>query len=63
MTNLHPGLILILTGVLVFWLPQKVRRWTALAGAFAALGAMVLLNENAACSCWRQRKASFKCRV
>lgn len=45
MYNLHPGLILILTGLIALILPnQKLRGWIALAGSALALAAMVLLE-------------------
>ncbi len=46
MHSLHPGLILILTGILVFVLPQKARKLTALAGPVLALWSVLQLSAN-----------------
>lgn len=47
MHNLHPGFILMITGLLALVLPQKMRKWIAAAGPFAALLAMFLLDRDA----------------
>jgi hypothetical protein len=47
MHSLHPGLLLILTGILVFVLPQKVRQLAALAGPVLALWAVLQLDVDA----------------
>lgn len=47
MYNLHPGLLLIAAGLLMFILPQKARGQVAIAASAAALAAMILLGENA----------------
>ncbi|MGC2872019.1 proton-conducting transporter membrane subunit [Ihubacter sp. mB4P-1] len=45
MHNLHPALILILSGLISFVIPRKsVRNWAALAGAIIAMAAMILLG-------------------
>lgn len=47
MYNLHPGLILILTGVVTLFLPyQKLRSGAALAGAVLALAAMIFMGDG-----------------
>ncbi len=46
MHNLHPGMILILTGLLCFVLPERVRSVTAAAGSAAALAAVLLLGDD-----------------
>lgn len=47
MYNLHPGLILILTGVVTLFLPyQKLRSGAALAGAVLALSAMIFMGDG-----------------
>lgn len=51
MHNLHPGLILILTGLIVLCLPKKsLRNWIAVFGSVAALTAVILLTKNASLS-------------
>ena len=46
MHSLHPGLILILTGLLAFALPQRARQIVSLAGPVLALGALLLLDAG-----------------
>ena len=46
MTSLHPGLILILTGMLAFVLPQKARQLVSLAGPALALWAVWMLQPE-----------------
>ncbi len=46
MHSLHPGLILIVTGLLAFVLPQKVRQIVSLAGPVLALWAVWMLNAG-----------------
>lgn len=46
MHSLHPGLILILTGILAFVLPQKARQIAALAGPVFALWALWMLEHG-----------------
>ncbi|MBR5229682.1 MAG: Na(+)/H(+) antiporter subunit D [Firmicutes bacterium] len=50
MTNmfhwLHPGFILMITGVLILALPEKVRRYVMIAGPVLALGAVLMLQEG-----------------
>lgn len=47
MYNLHPGLILILTGVVTLFLPyQRLRSGAALAGAVLALAAMIFMGDG-----------------
>ena len=47
MSDLHPGLILIATGLLALIMPAKISKWVAAAGPFAALAAMVPLDSGA----------------
>lgn len=46
MTNLHPGLILIVTGILLLAVPSKLRRWVSLGGACLALTAVIFMQEE-----------------
>ena len=46
MHSLHPGLILIVTGILAFVLPQKMRQIAALAGPVFALWAVWMLEPG-----------------
>lgn len=48
MHSLHPGLILILTGIIAFVLPQKARQMAALVGPVLALWAVLQLDREAA---------------
>ncbi|MBR3786159.1 MAG: Na(+)/H(+) antiporter subunit D [Firmicutes bacterium] len=48
MHSLHPGLILILTGLLAFVLPQKARQIVAIAGPVVALWALWMLEPDSA---------------
>lgn len=47
MSDLHPGLLLIVTGLLALILPESIRKWVAAAGPFAALAAMIELDSDA----------------
>ncbi len=47
MHNLHPGLILMLTGLLCFILPEPIRKLLSVAGAAAALSAVLVLGDDA----------------
>ena len=48
MHNLHPGLILIVTGLLVLFLPKKEQRnWLAVGGSAFALAAVIMLRPEA----------------
>ena len=50
MDNLHPGLILILTGILTLAVPEKAGKLTALIGAAVSAAAMLSLDVSAAIS-------------
>lgn len=47
MSDLHPGLILVVTGLLALVLPEKIRKWVSIAGPLAALAAMLGLDSDA----------------
>lgn len=46
MSNLHPGLILIASGIIALILPDKIRKWVTVAMPALALAAMLSLNES-----------------
>jgi multicomponent Na+:H+ antiporter subunit D len=46
MYSLHPGLILILAGILILILPKKAEKWIALFGSIAAMGAWFTLSVD-----------------
>ena len=46
MSNIHPGLILIATGLLALILPSKIRQWVSLIGPALALAALLGLKES-----------------
>lgn len=46
MTNLHPGLMLIFTGIILLIVPEKLRKWISLGGAALAFIAVILLNPD-----------------
>lgn len=45
--NLHPGLVLILTGIVVFFLPERLRGGAGIAGSLLALVSGLLLSDDA----------------
>ena len=47
MADFHPGLILIVTGLLALILPEQIRKWAAAAGPFVALAVMIGLDGDA----------------
>lgn len=45
-TSLHPGLLLIATGIIAALLPKQLRKWALVAGPAIALGAMLSLGQG-----------------
>ena len=47
MSNLHPGLILILTGIIAAVLPKQLRKFAVVGGPLLALAAMLSIEVGA----------------
>lgn len=47
MHNLHPGLILMITGILLLVIPSNLRKWVSLFGAVLTLVSVIMLDSGA----------------